>query len=86
MRSRHGWGTMLQSTRLGHEFSGSPKGTVKATEEWTDGGHAEDDMCVELDFELAWQTLVGGCVPKSLAAQLWRYNPYLRHPKDAMTQ
>ena len=29
------------------------KGTLRATEAWTDGRHAEDDKCVELDHELA---------------------------------
>ena len=29
------------------------KGTLRATEAWTDGRHAEDDKHVELDFELA---------------------------------
>ena len=29
------------------------KGTVRATETWTDGRHAEDDKHVELDYELA---------------------------------
>ena len=29
------------------------KGTLRATEVWTDGRHAEDDKCVELDYELA---------------------------------
>ena len=29
------------------------KGTLRATEAWTDGRHAEDDKCVELDYELA---------------------------------
>ena len=28
-------------------------GTLKATEAWTDGRHAEDDKYVELDYELA---------------------------------
>ena len=29
------------------------KGTLRATEAWTDGRHAEDDKYVELDYELA---------------------------------
>ena len=29
------------------------KGTLRATEAWTDGRHAEDDKHVELDYELA---------------------------------
>ena len=29
------------------------KGTLRATEAWTDGRHAEDDKHVELDHELA---------------------------------
>ena len=29
------------------------KGTLRATEAWTDGRHAENDKCVELDCELA---------------------------------
>ena len=29
------------------------KGTLRATESWTDGRPPEDDMCVELDYELA---------------------------------
>ena len=30
-----------------------PKGTLRATEAWTDGRHAEDKKYVELDNELA---------------------------------
>ena len=29
------------------------KGTLRATEAWTDSRHAENDKCVELDYELA---------------------------------
>ena len=29
------------------------KGTLRTTEAWTDGRHAEDDKHVELDYELA---------------------------------
>ena len=29
------------------------KGTLRATEAWTDGRYAEDDKYVELDYELA---------------------------------
>ena len=29
------------------------KGTLRATEEWTDGRHAADDKCVALDSEVA---------------------------------
>ena len=29
------------------------KGTLRATEAWTDGRHAEEDKYVELDYELA---------------------------------
>ena len=29
------------------------KGTLRATEAWTDGRHAEDDKHFELDYELA---------------------------------
>ena len=29
------------------------KGTLRATEAWTDGRYAEDDKCVELDYERA---------------------------------
>ena len=29
------------------------KGTVRATEAWTDGRHAEDEKYVELDFDMA---------------------------------
>ena len=31
----------------------STKGTLRATEAWTDGRHADNDKCVELDCELA---------------------------------
>ena len=32
------------------------KGTLRATEAWTDGRHAEDDKYVELDYELSVAT------------------------------
>ena len=56
------------------------KGTLRATEAWTDGRHAEDGKHVELDYEpavalanatepsrgfVAWQALVDGYAPKS---------------------
>ena len=31
------------------------RGTLRATEAWTDGRHAVDDKYVELDYELSWQ-------------------------------
>ena len=51
VRSLHGWGTSIRST--GKLVQRITKGTLSATEAWTDGRHAEDDKYVELDFELA---------------------------------
>ena len=39
----HGWKLIQRITN----------GTLRATEAWTDGRHAEDDKRVELDYELA---------------------------------
>ena len=37
----------------GHLIQRITKETLRATEAWTDGRHAEDDKHVELDYELA---------------------------------
>ena len=42
-RLLHGWKLIQRITN----------GTLRATEAWTDGRHAEDDKRVELDYELA---------------------------------
>ena len=39
--------------RLGKLIQRMTKGTLQATEAWTNGRHAEDDKRVELDYELA---------------------------------
>ena len=39
-----------EAAKLIHRIT---KGTVRATEAWTDGRYAEDDKYVELDYELA---------------------------------
>ena len=91
------------------------KGTLRATETWTDGRYAEDDKHAELDHELAVvlanaaegparatvlkvtqtaESWVRGMASTGLLAgrpnlrliRQWRYNPYLRHLKDARTQ
>ena len=48
MRLLHGWGTLIRSTS-----QRITKGTLRATEAWTDGRYAEDDKHVALDCELA---------------------------------
>ena len=51
MRSLHGWGDPKHEA--GKVVQRIAKGTLRATEAWTDGRHAEDDKYVELDYELA---------------------------------
>ena len=53
MRSLHGRSTLIQSARLGEFIQRITQGTLRATEAWTYGRHAEDDTSVELDYELA---------------------------------
>ena len=47
------WEMSIQSTRLVKMLQKITEGTIRATEAWTDGRHAVDDKCVELEHELA---------------------------------
>ena len=51
-RSRQGWDVSTRG-KAGKLMQRITKGTLRATEAWTDGRHAEDDKLVELDYELA---------------------------------
>ena len=44
---------MDQTHEAGKLLQRITKGTLGATEAWTDGRHAEDDKHVEVDYELA---------------------------------
>ena len=53
MRSLLGWATSIRSTRRRKLIQRITKGTLRATETWTDGRCAEDDKHVELGDKLA---------------------------------
>ena len=54
MKLLHGWGTLIRTKHeTGKSIQRITKGTLRVTEAWTDGCHAEDDKHVELDYELA---------------------------------
>ena len=50
-RSLRGWD--VPAHEAGKLIQRITKGTLRATEAWTDGRHAEDDKHIELDCELA---------------------------------
>ena len=52
-RSLRGLGIVDPAREAGKLIQRITKGTLRATEAWTDGRHAEDDKHVELDCELA---------------------------------
>ena len=52
-RLLQGWDMSTGSTRRGKLIQRITKGTLRATEAWTDGRYAEDDKYVEPDYELA---------------------------------
>ena len=51
--SLRGWDIYRPAHEAGKLIQRITKGTLRATEAWTDGRHAEDDKHVELDYELA---------------------------------
>ena len=52
-RSLRGWDTSIPTHEAGILIQRITKGTLRATEAWTDGRHAEDGRHIELDYELA---------------------------------
>ena len=52
-RSPRGWGSSNPKHEAGKLIQQTTKGTLGATEPWTDGRYAEDDKHVELDYVLA---------------------------------
>ena len=53
MRPLHGWDMSILKHEAGKLIQPITKGSLRATEAWTDGRHAADDKYVELDYELA---------------------------------
>ena len=53
VRSLHVWVFVDPKHEAGEVIQRTTKGTLRETEAWTDGRHAEDDKYIELDYELA---------------------------------
>ena len=89
MREIAAWlGYVFPKHEAGNLIQQITKGTLSATEAWTDGRHAEDDKHVELECELAvaranvTESAARSAVLKVTQVETTHHNsPHMQHPE-----